>query len=84
MKDIEALRQIMPSDDAEAITKSDSTVVDYKQIYVGGVGDVVVTTKGGTDVTFTAVPAGTFLPPLRVNRVKAATTATLLIGYIAN
>jgi hypothetical protein len=84
MNQVEALRQIAPKEDAANITPSDSTVVDYTKIYVGGIGNVVVTTRGGTDVTFTAVPTGTFIEDLRVVRVKAATTANLLVGYKAN
>ena len=43
-------------------------------LYVGGLGDVNVITAGGDDVTFTAVPAGTFLP-VQVVRVFATGTA---------
>jgi len=76
---------------AQAITKSDSTVygsgsqaeVDKGPLlglYIGGTGDVVVDLVGGaTDITFKAVPTGTFLP-LQVVKVKAATTATNIVG----
>lgn len=63
-----------------AITPSDTVDQAYSAIYVGGAGDVVVTMEaGGTVVTFKAPPVGTILP-IRVKRVMAATTATLLIG----
>jgi hypothetical protein len=50
---------------AEAVTKSDSTVFSPPTIglWVGGTGDVAVRMYGSqTSVTFTAVPDGTMLP----------------------
>ena len=62
-----------------AVTASDSTVLDYHALYVGGVGDVSIDhTEGGTAVVYTAVPAGTILPVSGV-RVNAATTATSIV-----
>ncbi len=46
-------------------------------LYVGGAGNVTVTTIGGDDVTFNAVPVGTILY-VQVLAVKASTTATLI------
>ena len=66
--------------DAEAITKSDTADNTYSGIYVGGTGAVAVVTEAGTTVTFSAVPAGVILP-IRVTKVLAATTATLLVGF---
>lgn len=43
-------------------------------LYVGGAGNVGVTTIGGDDVTFYNVPAGTFLP-VQVTRVGSATSS---------
>lgn len=49
------------------------------RVYVGGLGNVKVTTAAGSDVTFTAAPAGSFLP-VRVRRVwDTGTTATNLV-----
>lgn len=48
-------------------------------IYVGGTGDVVVTTAGGDTVTFVAVPAGLVLP-VRAKRIWATSTATFMLG----
>jgi hypothetical protein len=63
-----------------AITPSDSTVVDFNGIYVGGAGNLTVTLLNGTDVTLTAVIVGQIYP-LRVTKVKATgTTATNLVG----
>jgi len=70
-----------PADNAAAVTKSDSTVLSPipRGLYVGGAGDLVVTMAGGGDITFTAVPAGTILP-IRVSKVKAATSATAIVA----
>jgi hypothetical protein len=46
-------------------------------LYVGGAGNVTVTTLGGDDITFNAVPIGTVLP-VQVLSVKSSTTATLI------
>ena len=48
-------------------------------LYIGGAGDVEVTMESGNSVTFTAVPAGTFLPIL-VTHVTAGTTATAILA----
>ena len=47
-------------------------------LFIGGAGNVAVTTIGGDDVTFNATPIGTVLP-IQVLKVKATgTTATLI------
>jgi len=71
--------QASSANDGAAVTKSDSTVVAFDAVYVGGTGDLVVTTPAGTVLTFSAVPAGSIIP-IRCNRVMAATTATLMVG----
>ena len=76
-----------PAVKARAVTKSDSTVVAARALYVGGAGDVAVLMEGdgltggtGTAVTFSAVPAGTFMP-ISVNKVMSTdTTATLIVA----
>ena len=76
-----------PAVKARSVTKSDSTIVNARALYVGGAGDVAVvpledaTSKGGsgTTVTFSAVPAGTILP-VSCERVMNATTATLIVA----
>lgn len=51
-----------------------------KALYIGGAGDIVVTDKYGTDITY-AVSAG-FILPFRPVRVKATgTTATNIVGW---
>ena len=68
---------------AIAITPSDSTDVSgLRAIYVGGAGTVVVRVlNGGNTITLTTMAAGQVhrLPP--IDRVMAATAATLLVGY---
>ena len=71
--------QASSANSGATIVKSDSTPVAFDAIYVGGAGDVVVRTFGGTTLTFTAPPVGSIIP-IRCDRVMAATTATLLVG----
>lgn len=49
-------------------------------LYVGGAGNVRVTTIGGDIITFTAVPVGTVLPVqvIKVHSSGSGTTATLI------
>jgi len=52
-----------PALDAFAVTPSASDLPTTAQgLYVGTTGDVTVTTKNGTSVTFKNVPAGSILP----------------------
>ena len=67
--------------DGFAVTKSDSTVIRFDALYVGGTGDVTVRTARGTTLLFSAVPVGTILP-VSGDRVMAATTATLITGLV--
>jgi hypothetical protein len=49
-------------------------------LYVGGAGNIRVTTVDGDDVLFSGVAAGTFMP-LMVKRVWSTnTTATLIVA----
>jgi hypothetical protein len=71
-----------PAERAFAITGNDSTdlTVFPRAIYVGGAGNVKVTTIGGDTVTFSGALAGTIIP-VRVTRVFSTdTTATNLLG----
>lgn len=74
---------IQPSN-GEAVTVSDSTEVDYRGLYIGGAGAVVVVFLGDdsdTAVTFAGVPAGTILP-IQVKKVMSTnTTATNIVGF---
>ena len=66
---------------AFAITTSDTVnLQNVAIVYVGGAGNIKVTTANGDVVTFNGLNAGTVLP-VQVLRVWATgTTATTLIG----
>jgi hypothetical protein len=66
---------------ARAVTTSDTnTIGGCRGIYVGGAGNVVCDfADGQTNVTFTAVPAGTVLP-IQPLRIKTASTATSIVA----
>ena len=67
-----------------AVTPSDTTLVTCRAIYVGGAGNVAVSTApaGGSAIVFTAPPVGSIIPlELNEGRIMATgTTATLLIA----
>lgn len=73
-----------PGDDAFAVTPSDSTAftIMARALYVGTTGDVTLITRGGTTLTFTAVPAGAIIP-VRCSQVKTTgTTASNIVGFV--
>lgn len=69
------------AENAAAVTPADSDLaVTARALYVGGAGDVVVYMVGSTTaITFAGVAAGTILP-IRVDQVRAATTATSIVA----
>lgn len=68
--------------DAFSITPGAAELTKQAQaLYIGGAGDVTVTTAEGTSVTFSGVVAGSILP-ITVTKVTAA-TATLILGLSA-
>ena len=71
-----------PAERAFAITGNDSTdlTVFPRAIYVGGAGNVKVTTLGGDTVTLNGAVAGSILPVRVVRVFSTGTTATNLIG----
>lgn len=75
------LQERVTSADAFGITPADATVLTptWGGLFIGGAGNVVVTTLDGNIVTFTGVLAGTILP-IVVTRVRTATTATNIVG----
>jgi hypothetical protein len=53
-----------------------------RRLYVGGAGNVAITTAGGQTVTLTAVPVGTTIIGVAISKVMSTnTTATLLVGF---
>ena len=81
MNTVELLDDMVPVRGAVAITPADSDMTRaVKALYVGGSGDVRITTIDGDDVVFASVPAGTVLP-VQVKRVWSTnTTATNIVG----
>lgn len=66
---------------AAAITPNNTTVYDTPVVvYVGSAGDIAVTDVYGTQVTFTAFPAGQILPLYVLSVKTTGTTASGLIG----
>jgi hypothetical protein len=70
-----------PCDNAAVVVPSDTTILPpFQQLYIGGAGNVAVTTVNGNVVTFTAPPVGSIIP-IRGTKVLATnTTATLIIA----
>lgn len=67
-----------------AVVPSDATVLPQTDaLWVGGTGALTLTMADGNDAVFTAVPAGTRLD-YAVTKVKAATTATLIVALYRN
>ncbi|MDB4350214.1 hypothetical protein OAA38_00215 [bacterium] len=73
-----------PAKDAFAISGNDSTDLakSTRSIYVGGSGNIKLTTIDGSTVTFNSAIAGSILP-IRAKRIfSTGTTATNLIGLL--
>ena len=63
-----------------AVTKSDTTPLDFNAIYVGGAGDVAISSSSdATAVTFVGVTAGSFLPVKGKRVMSTNTTATDIV-----
>jgi hypothetical protein len=74
-----ALNTFASATSSGTVAKSDSTVLDFNAIYVGGTGNVSIDhTEGGAAVVYLSVPAGTILPVSGV-RINAATSATNMV-----
>lgn len=70
-----------PARSLAAVTKSDSTVLNCRGLYVGGAGNVAIMAVGDTAaVTLEGIQAGTILP-IACNKVMSTnTTATLMVA----
>jgi len=69
---------------AAAVTPSDSTLINCRGIYVGGTGNLAISTSpSAAAVTLSAIPVGTFLPIcLDQGRIMSTnTTATLIVAF---
>jgi hypothetical protein len=76
---------VTPSDTIDIQYPGDLTAAPNRAnwacvLYVGGAGDVRVTTAGGDDVIFYGLAAGTFVP---VNVVKVWNTDTSATNIVA-
>ncbi len=69
-----------PAEAAAAVTASDSTVVNFRSLYIGATGNVAVTMKNGQVVTFVGVPTGMILPVVVTKVMATNTTATSIVG----
>jgi hypothetical protein len=69
---------------AAVVTPNDSTDLGNvtRGVFVGGAGNLNVNMAGvGTEVTFTGVPAGAFLP-ICVSRIRStSTTCTNIVAF---
>lgn len=69
---------------AVAVTKSDSTIQQYSQLYIGTGGDVAVMPlaqgTGGTAVTFKAVGTGKTIDLVVCKVMSTNTTASNIVG----
>lgn len=71
-----------PADHAAAVTPHDTNELSTycRALYVGGAGNVKLTTVGGDTVTFVGVPAGTTLAVRAKVVFSTLTTATSLVA----
>ena len=66
---------------ASVVVPSDTATLDQcAQIYVGGAGNIAVTTSDGDEVTFVGVLKGTILPVLILQVKSTGTTATNMLA----
>lgn len=68
------------ANDWTAITTHATNKIPCNGVYVGGAGDVKVISEHGSTATFTAVPAGTFLPIYGNVVFHTDSTATLMVA----
>lgn len=71
-----------PAQHAFSITPANSTDLTHatRAIWVGGAGNLNVTTVGGETVLFSGIAAGTLLPIAATQVQSSSTTATLIVG----
>lgn len=75
-------RDTAPAQDAALVTPSDTGAISQcRALFVGGAGNLRVTTVRGTDLVLTGVPAGAILP-LAVSRVWATNTTATNIAVL--
>lgn len=73
------MAKAIPEHAVTAVQSDSADLVTPVIVFVGGDGNVKVTTEGGEDVTFNGLSAGDFLP-VSVKRIwSTGTTATNLV-----
>ena len=70
-----------PATGGASITPHDTTQIAtaHRAIYVGGAGNLAITSSGGDSLTFVGVPAGTVLPIKASVILSTGTTATSIV-----
>jgi len=63
----------------QAVTPGTPLGAPCRSLYIGGTGDVVARSADGTNVTFSAVPAGVMLPIVASLVVSATATAIVAL-----
>ncbi|MGC1300925.1 MAG: hypothetical protein WA840_01000 [Caulobacteraceae bacterium] len=73
---------LSPASNAAAVAPSNSSVlpVASKRLWIGGAGSVALVTTGGATVTYSAVPAGTYLYVRAAQVLATGTTATNIVA----
>ena len=73
---------VTPSDTADipSVSTQDGTGNNGCVLYVGGDGDIKVTTAGGDEVTFVGLSAGTFVPVQVLKVWATGTNATDIVA----
>lgn len=72
------LRAIGPYTYGTVLTKSDSTIVSCRGLYVGGAGNLNIKTLNGDTVLLTGALVGTVYPIAITQLLSTSTTATLV------
>ncbi|NBX51210.1 hypothetical protein EBT25_15100 [bacterium] len=68
------------STDIPSVSTQDGSGNNGCVLYVGGAGNLKVTTAGGDEVTFTGVLAGSFIPVQVVKVWSTGTSATSIVA----
>ncbi len=73
-----------PANDAFSITPHDSNELSQvtRALFVGGAGNINLTTAAGTTLVFTGVTAGSILPIQASKVLSTSTTATNIVGLV--
>jgi hypothetical protein len=76
-----AARQVIVNNDASFELQWGTPTFNPSVLYIGGTGNVRVLTAQGTDIVFSAIPAG-FILPVQVIQVFATNTTVTSIARI--